>query len=64
MDRKRLARLAFNTAIDRVTRDASLTTSEKRDRFFRLSSAYESRKSQLDLAAFLRRHGLSNVVGA
>lgn len=63
MDRKRLARLAYNTAVDRIARDASLTASEKKARWFRISNAYEARKSQLDLAAFLGFHRLDRVLG-
>lgn len=62
MDRKALARRAFNAACDRVARDQSLSTSEKRARYFRISNAYEARKSQIDLAAFIGFHGLDRAL--
>ncbi len=63
MDRKSLARRAYNNAVDRIARDTSLSLSEKRARWFRLFHAYEARKSQLDLAAFIGFHGLDRVLG-
>lgn len=63
MNRQRLARLAYNTACERIARDTSLSTSEKRSKYFRLSNAYEARKSQIDLAAFIGFHRLDRILG-
>ena len=62
MNRKALARRAYNTAIDRIACDHSLSTSEKRARYFRVSNAYEARKSQIELAAFIGFHGLDRAL--
>ncbi len=62
MDRNALARRAYNTACDRIARDTSLSTSEKRHRYFRLSNAYEARLSILRLSSFISFHRLDRII--
>jgi len=63
MDRKRLARLAFNTACDRLSADPSLSNAQKLARFNRLREAYEARKAAIGLSAFIGFHRLDRILG-
>lgn len=62
MNRKAIARRAYEIAADRACRDLSGT--ERQMKLRRLSAAYEARKEQLAFAEFVRFHRLDLVLGS
>lgn len=60
MDRKRIARRAYNNAVDLAC--SSLTGIARQEKLRKLSDAYSRRKSQLELASFLGFHGLDRIL--
>jgi len=61
MNRKAIARRAYEIAEDRARRD--LSGAERQMKLRRLSAAYEARKEQLAFAEFVRFHRLDRILG-
>lgn len=65
MNRKRLARLAYTAAADRILAacDAGdMSREDGRARLAKLRTAYDKRVSDIDLGSFLAARGLTNIV--
>lgn len=66
MDRRRLARLAYTAAADRLLADrdmGAVAWPEARAKLAALRAAYDKRKEAIEFASFVRTHGLETVFG-